>query len=204
MLCRSTPVRIFPRLLIAVAVVQCLLTGSLLAQDCNLMEGDPAPEFEALTGNGEIWRSRDHIGRRVVVVYFYPADLTGACTLQACGYRDRLTDLEEADVEVVGVSGDSVENHQLFSELQSLNFPLLADEEGKLAKAFGVPVRSGATITRVVNGVERSLTRGVTASRWTFIVGKNGRILRKDTAVEAAHDCEKVLETVRRLTADSE
>jgi peroxiredoxin Q/BCP len=172
--------------------------------DVSLKEGDEAPAFQAVDSKGDVWDSKNHVGKKVIVVYFYPADLTSGCTSQACAYRDHMKELEEADVEVVGISGDSVKNHQLFARVHSLNFPLLADEQGKVAEVFGVPVREGATLTRMVDGVEQSLTRGVTASRWTFIIGKDGRILRKYTAVEAELDCKKVLETVRRLTADIE
>ena len=174
------------------------------APEVTLTEGDPAPSFEARTLAGQMWRSDDHFGKKFVVVYFYPADFTNGCTRQACSFRDHVTDLEEADVEVVGVSGDSIQTHELFSRVHALNFPLIADEEGKVAQAFGVPVREGDTITRMVEGVEQTLSRGVTASRWTFIIGKNGRIIRKNTTVDAEQDCRKVLETVRRLTADVE
>ena len=138
------------------------------------------------------------------MVYFYPADFTNGCTRQACGFRDHRQELEEADVEVVGISGDSLRTHELFARVNSLKFDLLADEDGKVAQAFGVPVRDGDTITRMVEGVEQTLKRGVTASRWTFIIGKDGRIIRKNTMVDAEQDYRKVLETVRRLTADAE
>ena len=174
------------------------------APEVTLAEGDQAPAFEARTATGEIWKSDAHLGKKFVVVYFYPADFTNGCTRQACSFRDHMTELDEADVEVVGVSGDSVRNHELFARENSLKFDLLSDEDGKLAQAFGVPVRDGDTITRMVDGVERSLVRGVTASRWTFIIGKDGRIIRKNTTVDAEHDCRKVLETVRRLTADAQ
>ena len=169
-----------------------------------LNEGDTVPAFEAISVDGSVWRSEDHVGQKFIVVYFYPADLTGGCTRQACGFRDRMKELEEAGVEVVGVSGDSPETHQLFSKINSLNFPLLSDEEGKISKVFGVPVREGATIRRMVDGVEMSLRRGVTASRWTFLIDANGRIVHKNTAVDAERDCENILKTVRRLTAQSE
>ncbi len=183
------------------AISQPLFGDSL---EVSLKEGDKAPAFVAVDTKGEVWKSEDHVGKKVVVVYFYPADLTSGCTAQACAYRDHMKELEEADVEVVGISGDSVKNHQLFARINALNFNLLSDEQGKVAEAFGVPVREGATLTRMVDGVEQTLTRGVTASRWTFVIGKDGRILRKCTSVEAEQDCKKVLETVRRLTADIE
>jgi thioredoxin-dependent peroxiredoxin len=174
------------------------------APEVTLSEGDPAPAFEAMTASGKIWRSDDHFGKKFVVVYFYPADFTNGCTRQACSFRDHRTELDEADVEVVGISGDSVKNHELFTRVNALNFPLIADEHGKVAQAFGVPLREGDTINRMVDGVEQSLKRGVTASRWTFIIGKDGRIIRKNTMVDADQDCKKVLETVRRLTAAAE
>ena len=187
--------------LIAVALMSAVNAES---PEVALAEGDPAPAFEAISVSGAVWKSEEHVGKKFVVVYFYPADFTNGCTRQACGFRDHRQELEEADVEVVGISGDSIRTHELFARVNSLKFDLLADEEGKVAQAFGVPVREGDTITRMVEGVEQTLKRGVTASRWTFIIGKDGRIIRKNTMVDAEQDYRKVLETVRRLTADAE
>ncbi len=184
-----------------VPLTQAGLADALKA---TLSEGDVVPIFEARAADGMVWRSEDHVGRKFLVVYFYPADFTGGCTRQACGFRDQMKHLEEAGVEVVGVSGDSVDNHQLFARVNSLDFPLLSDEDGKISKAFGVPVREGATITRMVDGVEKSLVRGVTASRWTFLINAEGRIVHKNTAVDAEQDSKNILETVRRLTAQAE
>jgi len=158
--------------------------------------GDSAPEFQALDHNGETWKSSEHVGKKFLVVYFYPADLTGGCTKQACGFRDHYKDLQSAGVDVVGVSGDSVRNHQLFRSVHDLNFPLLADEKGAVAKAFGVPLRDGATLTRSVDGVETKLTRGVTASRWTFVIDPDGNVIHKNTSVTPAKDSEEILRVV--------
>ena len=191
-------------LMFSLTLIPLTRVGLADALEVTLSEGDVVPMFEAWAADGMVWRSEDHIGKKFIVVYFYPADLTGGCTRQACGFRDRMKDLEKAGVEVVGVSGDSVDNHQLFARINSLNFSLLADEDGKISKAFGVPVREGATITQMVDGVERSLVRGVTASRWTFVIDTNGRIVHKNTAVDAEQDSRNILETVRRLTAQTE
>lgn len=174
------------------------------ALEVTLSEGDIVPNFEGRDADGMVWRSEDHVGRKLIVVYFYPADLTAGCTRQACGFRDQMKEFKEAGVEVVGVSGDSANNHQLFARVNSLNFPLLSDEDGKISRAFGVPVRQGATITRMVDGVERTLVRGVTASRWTFLIDADGRIVHKNTAVDAERDSKNILETVRHLTAQAE
>lgn len=105
---------------------------------------------------------------------------------------------------MVGVSGDGVKNHQLFKKAHSLSFPLLADEEGKVAAAFGVPIRRGGKITRVVQGHEKTLTRGVTAQRWTFVIGLDGTIIHKNTAVDVANDSQSVLKVIRHLTASTQ
>lgn len=198
------------RCLVFFSLICSLMLSSLTvvsfadALEVTLSEGDSVPVFEAATTDGSTWRSKEHVGRKFIAVYFYPADLTGGCTRQACGFRDNMKELENAGVEVVGVSGDSVDNHQLFSKVNSLNFSLLSDEDGKISKAFGVPVRQGATIMRLVDGVERSLSRGVTASRWTFLIDPEGRIVHKNTEVDAEQDSQIILETVRRITAQAE
>ena len=170
-------------------------------QTTTLNVGDKAPVFQALDDTGKLWNSEEHVGKKIIVVYFYPADLTGGCTKQACGFRDRHKELAQAGIEVVGVSGDSVENHQLFKKVHNLNFALLADENGKVAKAFGVPLRDGATIKKPVDGVEKSLTRGVTASRWTFVIDTHGMIVHKNTEVDASADSQAVLNLVKQLKA---
>lgn len=190
--------------LVALSLVAAIFGSSVVhsaeVPDVTLDIGDTAPEFEVRDDQKELWKSADHVGKKIVVVYFYPADLTGGCTRQACGFRDDYEKLTKAGIEVVGVSGDSPENHQLFKKVHSLNFALLADEDGKVAKAFGVPVRDGATISKTVDGVEHTLKRGVTASRWTFVIGLDGKLVYKNTSVEAAEDSKKVLEVLSRQT----
>ncbi len=93
------------------------------------------------------------------------------------------------NVEVVGVSGDSVSNHQLFKKKESLGITLLADEDGKVAEAFGVPFTPGEkSVKATIDGKEETLVRGVTSKRWTFIVGKDGKIVHKNEMVNAAED----------------
>lgn len=161
--------------------------------------GDKAPEFFALDENGKEWKSAEHVGKKVVVVYFYPADMTGGCTKQACAFRDDLSKLKDKGVEVVGVSGDSVRNHQLFRKAHDLNFTLLADTEGKVAEAFGVPItREEKSVKATIDGKEEVLTRTVTAKRWTFVIGLDGKVLSKNTMVAAADDSKAVFEIVTK------
>jgi peroxiredoxin Q/BCP len=125
--------------------------------------------------------------------------MTPGCTKQACSYRDALHDLQRKDVEVIGISGDSVENHQHFKSEYKLNFALLADLDGKIAGAFGVQTGKGGSIKRVIAGEELTLERGVTASRWTFVIDKDWRIAHKDTKVKFAKDSETVLKVIEKL-----
>lgn len=182
------------------AIAVAVLSQAAMAIDITLNVGDQAPEFTVKDDTGKNWKASDHFGKKIVVVYFYPADMTGGCTKQACGFRDDLGKLEGQGVEVVGVSGDSVRNHQLFKKAYDLNFTLLADPEGTVATAFGVPfAKEEKSITREIDGKEEVLTRGGTAKRWTFVVGKDGKIAYKDDQVNAAEDSKKIIKAVNDL-----
>jgi peroxiredoxin Q/BCP len=166
------------------------------AEDVNV--GSTAPVFTSTDDTGATWNSADHVGKKYLIVYFYPADMTGGCTKQACSYRDSQKLMSDADAEVVGVSGDSVENHKIFKDVHKLNFTLLADPEGTVASKFGVASKSGGTIAREVNGKSVNLTRGVTASRWTFVIDKNGKVIYKNTSVNAEEDSHQVLAAIKK------
>lgn len=166
------------------------------AQD-GLPVGEKVPEFKAPADDGSTWDIKKYLGKNIIVVYFYPAAMTGGCTKQACSYRDHRDDLLSAGVVVVGVSGDKTENLRLFKQAENLNFTLLSDEKGDIAKAFGVPVSDGGTIKRTVGGTEHELVRGVTTKRWTFIVGKNKKIIYRNESVNAEKDTEEVLNFIK-------
>lgn len=170
------------------------------AIDLSLNVGEKAPEFNVKDDADKDWKASEHFGKKIVVVYFYPADMTGGCTKQACGFRDDLGKLQDHNVEVVGVSGDTVRNHQLFKKAYELNFSLLADPEGTVATAFGVPfVKESKSITREINGKEEVLTRGGTAKRWTFVIDVHGKVAYKNEQVNAAEDSQKIIEVVKKL-----
>ena len=189
-------------LLAAVLPAAGLLTGSAAAAGPEV--GAAAPVFEALDDTGTPWKSADHVGKGVVVVYFYPADMTGGCTKQACGFRDDMQALRQLGVTVVGVSGDTVRNHQLFKKEYGLNFPLLADTDGAVAAAFGVPVTPGEkVVTKEVGGVAEEFKRAVTAKRWTFVIDARGKVVSRNTEVAAADDSKAVLATVQGLAKEA-
>ena len=97
--------------------------------------GEPAPDFE-LDGTGGRFRLSDHRGERVVLL-FYPGDNTPVCTRQFCSYRDNAEAFDELDATVVGISSQSVDSHESFTAEHGLNVPLLADEDGSVAKLYG-------------------------------------------------------------------
>lgn len=176
-----------------------MATSQVKAQGEGLEVGDRVPEFKAMADNGEIWSSEKVLGKKNLVVYFYPAAMTGGCTKQACAYRDAQEDLMSVDAEVVGISGDEVKNLELFKNVHNLNFTLLSDPDGNIARMFGVPVREGEkSIEREVDGTVHTLNRHLTTSRWTFIIDKDGKVIHKSTDVDAAADSKAVLEVLSK------
>jgi peroxiredoxin Q/BCP len=197
--------RVVGKIILAISTV-CLIFAAQTALSADektkggeVKLGDPAPVFESMDDHGNAWKSTDHVGKKILVVYFYPADLTGGCTAQACAYRDDMNKLADKGVEVVGVSGDSVKNHQIFKKVKELNFTLLADEDGSVAKKFGVPLGKGGEFpTKDADGNPVVLKRGVTAQRWTFVIGKDGKVIYKNPKVAAAQDSKQILEVIEK------
>src|SRR5207253_567031 len=138
--------------------------------------------------------------KKYVVVYFYPGDFTPGCTVQAQRFRDNLNNIYDQGAEVVGVSGDSPKTHALFKETHKLTFTLVADEKGDLAKKFGVPVAPGAEVrAKLADKKLVTLKREVTMARWTFIIGKDGKILYKNTKVNPVEDSKQVAAIIEKL-----
>ncbi len=188
--------------MLSLCVASLVLHSTSLAKEgtSGVSVGDAAPMFEAKDDTGKAWKSSEHVGKGPVVVYFYPADMTGGCTAQACGFRDHSADLKAAGATVVGVSGDTVESHQLFKKAHNLNFTLLADVDGEVAHAFGVPVTEGAkTVNATIEGTAHALVRDITAKRWTFVIGTDGKVAYKDDAVKAKEDSKKILEVLKSM-----
>lgn len=187
--------------LLTVFLFSLFTINVVVAQQTELKIGDKVSPFSATTDQGEIWKSKDFAGKKNLVVYFYPAAMTGGCTKQACAYRDAKDELSDLDAEVVGVSGDEVSNLGLFKRAHNLNFTLLSDPEGKIAQEFGVPVKAGhKSIEREVDGKKFTLSRGVTTARWTFIIDKKGKLAYKSTQVNAAEDSKAVVEVLKTLS----
>jgi len=101
--------------------------------------GDVVPNFTAQTTDGSLFDSKDYIGKKPLVIYFYPKDDTSVCTAQACSFRDQYEDFKSFGAEVIGVSSDSIQSHQKFAAQYRLPFILLSDSKKQLRKLFGVP-----------------------------------------------------------------
>ena len=103
--------------------------------------GDAAPDFELPGTGGKTYRLSDYRGRKVVLA-FYPGDFTAVCTKQFCSYRDEGERLDELDAEVLGISPQSVDSHERWTEEKRLNVPLLADEDKKVGARLRRPRRA--------------------------------------------------------------
>jgi peroxiredoxin Q/BCP len=110
--------------------------GISQASATELSAGQPAPDFTLPDQSGQTQRLADYRGRWVVL-YFYPKDDTPGCTREACNFRDDISGLRALGAQVLGVSVDSSASHAAFAKKFSLPFPLLADEGGAVARAYG-------------------------------------------------------------------
>nr|WP_288837192.1 peroxiredoxin [uncultured Flavobacterium sp.] len=125
-----------------------------------LKTGDTVPKFTAKEASGAIFESDSVIGKKAVIIYFYPKDDTPQCTAQACGFRDNYAEFVDLGVEIIGVSSDDVNSHQEFIRKYNLPFLLLSDSDKALRKLFGVPLAFLGLLPR----------------RVTYLLDKNGVI----------------------------
>ncbi len=127
-------------------------------------------------------------GDKNVVLYFYPKDDTPGCTKEACGFRDSLQTLQDADTVVLGVSPDSVAKHEKFASKYDLPFPLLADEDHAICEKYGVWVEKNM-YGKKYWGVQRA----------TFLIGKDGKVARVWPKVKVAGHVDEVAAAVAEL-----
>ena len=114
-----------------------------------LKVGDSAPDFTLPSQTGEFVSLKEMIGKKEIVLYFYPKDNTPGCTTEACAFRDSYEVFKEFGAEVIGVSSDSTESHRGFAARYGLPFTLLSDAEGKVRKLYSVPSTFGIIPGRV-------------------------------------------------------
>ena len=120
-----------------------------------LKVGDRAPDFSATAHDGSTICMSDYLGKRGLVIFFYPKDGTPICTKEACAFRDSHERFSDAGIYVIGVSGDSDESHLAFARQHKLSFPLISDKDGSLRKAFAVPKTMGLFPGRVTYVIDK-------------------------------------------------
>jgi len=149
-----------------------------------LKPGDPAPDFEASTTDGKRVSLKDYRGRKLVM-YFYPKDDTPGCTRQACSLRDHDKEIRAKGAEILGVSTQGEESHRKFTQKYNLNFPLLADTEGNVGRAYGT-LGGGGLVSKLKSAAGM-------ADRVTFIIDENGRVAHVIAKPNVASHAEEVL-----------
>jgi peroxiredoxin Q/BCP len=135
-----------------------------LSQDNNMNKikiGSSIPAFILPDQNGNLFDINSVLGKKNLVIYFYPKDDSPGCTAQACSFRDQFEVFKEADAVIIGISGKSVESHKEFAEKHRLTFTLLSDEGNKIREQFGVPTNF----------------LGLLLGRVTYIADKAGKVI---------------------------
>jgi peroxiredoxin Q/BCP len=142
-------------LILVILLVGSFFLSGNMKKEKGIEIGDKLPSFSLLDQNGELFSSDDYIGKTALVIYFYPKDDTSGCTKEACKFRDNYEDFTDLEVQIIGISGDSVESHKNFADKYNLPFTLLADTDNDVRGLFGVPTSFFGTVpgrvTYVVN-----------------------------------------------------
>lgn len=118
--------------------------------------GDHAPDFNLKNQRGESISLKEFLGKKTVVLFFYPKDNSPGCTKEACKFRDSYEDFKDSGAEVLGISSQSEESHSIFSTSFNLPFSLLSDEDGKVRSLYGVPSSLGLIPGRVTYVIDKA------------------------------------------------
>jgi thioredoxin-dependent peroxiredoxin len=174
--------------IVVIAIVVCALISlcSFAVADAankSVGIGSNAPDFTAQTQEGKPFHLADYLGKKIIVLYFYPKDETPVCTKEACSFRDAFQDFQSAGAEVIGVSADTVQSHQKFAEHHKLPFTLISDPDNKIRKSYAVPS-----------------TMGVLPGRVTYVIDKKGVIrLMFNSAMDSEKHVTEALKVIRTL-----
>jgi thioredoxin-dependent peroxiredoxin len=130
--------------------------------------GDHAPDFTLEDQSGKEVHFSDLLGKKNIVLYFYPKDETSGCTAEACSFRDNYEVFKDEGAEVVGVSSDSAASHQQFATKHRLPYILLSDDKGSVRKLYGVPTTFGLLPGRVTYVIDKQgIVRQVFSAQFT-------------------------------------
>ena len=150
-----------------------------------LQVGDKIPKFKAKDANGADFDIESILGKKPIVIYFYPKDNTSICTAQACSFRDQYEEFTELGAEVIGISSDSVDSHKDFAKEHQLPFILLSDSDKKIRTLFGVS----------------SALFGLLPGRVTYVVDKKGVITLIFNSIKGQNHIVKALESLKKLVS---
>lgn len=145
--------------------------------------GDVVPQFSAVDAQGTLFDSASVIGKKPVVLYFYPKDNTPGCTAQACSFRDQYEDFLDLGAEVIGISSDGLASHQKFTAQYQLPFLLLSDTDKKIRKLFGVP----------------TAFFGLLPGRVTYVIDAKGVVQMVFNSMLAGQHIPKALEAIKKI-----
>ena len=172
-------------LLLIIAVAALVFLISKQSQAANVPKsGDIAPAFRLTDQNGEIKKLSDFSGQWVVL-YFYPKDDTPGCTKEACAFRDDLASLEKLGAKVVGISVDDSDSHAKFAAKYHLPFPLLADEDGKVAESYGA--LANLFVVKI-------------AKRYTLLIDPKGKISKVYLSVDTSRHSQEIVDDLKNLS----
>mgnify|MGYP005869223487 FL=1 len=148
---------------------------------------DTLKPFTATDQNGDVFDVSKHLGKKPLVIYFYPKNFTPGCTTEACSFRDNYQDFQDLGAEVIGISGDSESSHKRFAKKHNLPFTLLSDKDGKLRKQFGV---------------KKNLL-GLLPGRETFIFDVDAKLILKFNSLDAKPHIRKALKALKGLNENN-
>jgi peroxiredoxin Q/BCP len=161
-------------------------TGKVSA---HAMEGRKAPRFELSDMDGRPVSLDDLVKQGVLVLYFYPKDMTPGCTTEACDFRDAAPRFKKLGAQVVGINADSSESHRKFIGKHGLGFPLLSDSGNRVSRLYGV-YKKKSLYGREFMGIERT----------TFVIDREGIIRKVFPKVKVAGHASAVAEAVKGLS----
>lgn len=146
-----------------------------------LQIGDHVPEFELRDQDGNLFNIDSILGKKPLVIYFYPKDDTPGCTKEACMFRDSYEDFTDLGAEVIGISSDSEKAHHKFASKHRLPFVLLADTKNEVRRLFGI----------------KGSLFGLVAGRETYVVDKQGKIVMVYNNLNAAQHKHRALKALK-------
>ena len=152
-----------------------------------ISEGKKVPAFTLFDQHEEKRSLSQYIGTKVLL-YFYPKDDTSGCTKEACNFRDRNNELKKHNVQVLGISKDTVTSHKKFAEKYDLNFPILADPELKVIKKYAVWVEK-SMYGRKYMGIQRD----------SFLIDEKGKLLKHYVKVKPATHVDDILKDLKGM-----